>query len=114
MDKTQIIIYIITAVFMALDIMSGLLKAFKEKEYSSTIMRQGLYHKCGSVLCVLFATLVDYTQKFIDIGLAIPILKSVCVYIIIMEISSIIENICTLNPDILPEKLTQYFKKLSK
>lgn len=112
--KVELIIYIIVAVFIIFDIITGLLKAFKQKEYNSTVMRQGLYHKCGSVVCVLFGTLIDYTQKYIDIGVSIPVLKAICVYIILMEITSIIENICLLNPDIMPEKLTQYFKKLTK
>ena len=109
--KTDFIIYIIVAIFIILDIITGLLK---KKEYTSTLMREGLYHKCGSVLCVIFGTLIDYTQKYLDIGVTVPVLKAICVYIILMEITSIIENICLLNPDIMPEKLTQYFKKLSK
>ena len=112
--KAELIIYIIVTVFIILDIITGLLKAFKQKEYNSTVMRQGLYHKCGSIICVIFGTLIDYTQKYLDIGVSIPVLKAICVYIILMEITSIIENICLLNPDIMPEKLTQYFKKLTK
>ena len=112
--KTEFILYIIVAVFIILDIITGLLKAFKKKEYTSTLIREGLYHKCGSVLCVIFGTLIDYTQKYLDIGVTVPVLKAICIYIILMEITSIIENICLLNPDIMPEKLTQYFKKLSK
>lgn len=112
MDKTQLIIYITVLVFIVLDVVTGLLKAFKNKEYTSTTMRQGLYHKIGSILCIAFATLLDYTQSILDIGLTIPILKGICIYIILMEITSIIENICSLNPDIMPEKITQYFKKL--
>lgn len=112
--KAEYIIYIIVMVFIILDIITGLLKAFKQKEYSSTYMREGLYHKCGSIFCILFGTLIDYTQKYLDIGVSIPILKAICGYIILMEITSIIENICLLNPDIMPEKLTQYFKKLTK
>ena len=112
--KTELIIYIIVTVFIILDIITGLLKAFKQKEYNSTIMREGLYHKCGSIICVIFGTLIDYSQKYLDIGANIPVLKAICGYIILMEITSIIENICLLNPDIMPEKLTQYFKKLTK
>ena len=112
--KSTYILYIIVALFIVLDVITGLLKAFKNKDYSSTYMREGLYHKCGSILCIVFSSLVEYTQRYIDIGVNIPIIKAICGYIIIMEISSIIENICLLNPDILPDKLTQYFKKLTK
>lgn len=107
------VIYIITACFIVLDMITGLIKAFKEKAYTSTVMRQGLYHKAGSVLCVGFSVLVDYAQGWIDIGLTLPITEAVCAYIILMEIGSIIENVCAINPEIMPDKLQAYFSKLS-
>lgn len=107
-------VYVITAFFIVLDMVSGIIKAFKNKEYNSSIMREGLFHKSGSVLCVVFGSLVDYAQGFVDLGVHIPIAVSVCAYIILMEIGSIIENVCVINPEILPEKLKEYFSKLSK
>lgn len=106
--------YIITACFVLLDLITGLIKAFKEKNYSSTVMREGLYHKAGSVLCIVFGILVDYSQTYIDIGVTIPVAVSICVYIALMEIGSIIENVCGINPEIMPEKLQQFFLKLRK
>lgn len=106
-------LYVIVALFIVLDFVTGLVKAFKEKAYTSTIMRQGLFHKCGSILCVAFGWLVDYTQTLVDIGVSVPVAVSICVYIIIMEIGSIIENVCAINPAILPEKLKSFFVKLS-
>ena len=105
-------IYILVTLFIILDFVTGLIKAFKEKAYSSTVMREGLYHKCGSALCVLFGVLVDYTQSIVDIGVSIPVAISVSVYIIIMEIGSIIENVCAINPDILSDKIKSFFSKL--
>lgn len=107
-------IYIITAGFILLDMLTGLFKAFKEKAYTSSIMREGLFHKVGSLLCIVFGLLVDYAQSLIDLGVSIPVATSICAYIILMEIGSIIENICKINPEILPEKLQQYFSKLTK
>ena len=107
-------VYIVTACFILLDLVTGLIKAFKEKSYSSTIMREGLYHKTGSILCVIFGVLVDYTQQFVDIGVSVPVAISICAYIVIMEVGSIIENVCAINPEILPNKLQDFFIKLSK
>lgn len=107
-------VYLVTAFFVVLDMVSGLVKAFKEKAYDSSIMREGLFHKFGSVLCVVFGALVDYAQTFLDLGVNIPIAISVCAYICIMEIGSIIENVCAINPEIMPDKLKDYFSKLSK
>lgn len=113
MSKTTILLIIVGG-FIILDVITGLGKAFKNKEYNSTNMRKGLYHKCGSILCIVFSALVELSQRYIDIGVSLPILNVVCGYIILMEITSIVENICELNPEIMPDKLLQYFEKLKK
>ena len=60
-----------------------------------------------------FGALVDYAQTHIDLGVTIPVAPAVCVYIALMEIGSIIENVCVINPEILPDKIKSYFKKLT-
>ena len=104
-------VYVITGSFIMLDMISGLVKSLKSKSFSSSIMREGLFHKCGSVLCIVFAWLVDYAQTFIDIGVTVPITLTVCGYIVLMEIGSIIENVSKINPEIVPEKLKEFMKK---
>lgn len=112
-EKMNKIIFIVVGCFIMLDLLTGIVKAFREKAYSSTVMREGLYHKCGSILCVVFAVLVDYAQTVIDIGVTVPVTASLCAYIVVMEIGSIIENICAINPDIMPDKLKAFFAKLA-
>lgn len=107
-------IYIFTFAFICMDFATGLIKAFKEKNYCSTIMRQGLYHKAGSILCVILGVLVDHAQEFLDLGVSLPVTEGFCGYIVLMEVGSIIENVCKINPEILPDKMKQYFNKLKK
>ena len=106
-------IYVVTGGFIVLDMATGLVKAFKEKSYTSTVMREGLFHKCGSILTIVFGLLVDYAQTFVDIGVSIPVAVSICTYIILMECGSIIENVGKINPEIIPAKIKSYFSKLS-
>ena len=106
--------YVIVGLFILLDMVTGLIKAFKEKNYTSSVMREGLLHKCGSIACILFGALVDFAQGYMDLGVTVPVAISVCVYICLMETGSIIENLCTINPKILPDKLKSFFSKLSK
>ena len=106
-------VYLITAAFIALDMATGLVKAFKEKDYNSSVMREGLFHKCGSILCIVFGVLVDYAQLFLDLGVTVPVAAALCTYIVLMEIGSIIENVCAINPEFMNDKLKSYFKKLS-
>lgn len=106
-------VYLVCGLFILMDLLTGSIKAFKNKEFTSSVMREGLFHKCGSILCVVFGIMVDYAQSYIDIGITIPVAVSICAYIILMEIGSIIENLGEINPEIMPKKLRSYFGKLS-
>lgn len=106
-------LYLITGAFILLDFITGIVKGFVSKQFTSTIMRQGLFHKAGSLLVILFGALVDYAQSYIDLGVSIPVASTICLYIILMEIGSIIENVCVINPRIIPDKLQGFFQKLN-
>lgn len=107
-------VFVMTGAFIAFDMVTGLVKALMKKEFNSSIMREGLFHKSGSLLCVLLGVMVDYAQSFLDLGVTIPVAVAICTYIVLMEIGSIIENVCEINPEIMPEKLRGLFTKLSK
>lgn len=105
-------IYAITFIFIVLDFVTGLIKALAKQEYSSGVMREGLFHKCGSILCVSLGALCEYAMKYIDLGIELPIAVAICGYIILMEVGSIIENIGIINPNIVPSELKKFFIKL--
>lgn len=102
-------VYTVTIAFIALDFLTGMIYAIAEKNFSSTKMREGLFHKSGLILCVALATLIDYAQAYLDLGVSVPVTMAVCSYICLMEIASIIENVCKINPDIMPDKLIGLF-----
>lgn len=95
--------------FIGLDFLSGMVKAFAGAGYTSTKMRQGLFHKVGLVLCVVLGYLVDYSQQFLELGIAVPVAGAICVYIVLMEIGSILENLCVISPELMPDKLMAIF-----
>lgn len=105
--------YFIVACFIVLDFITGLCKAFKEKNFTSSLMREGLFHKCASIIWVVFGVLVDYAQTFVDLGVTVPIAGMVCTYIILMECGSIMENLGKINPKIIPQKIREHFGKLN-
>lgn len=107
-------VYIITFAFILMDFITGIIKAFSSKSYNSSLMREGLFHKAGSLLVIVFGALVDYAQGFMDLEISIPIASSLCIYICLMEIGSIIENVCVINPRIIPDKIQSYFHKLTE
>ena len=101
--------YLVTFYFIALDFFTGLLKAFATDAFSSRTMRQGLFHKV-SLLCVLaLGYLMDYAQNYVDLGVAVPVGAAACVYIVLMETGSTLENLCVANPELMPDKLCEMF-----
>lgn len=101
--------YVVTMCFILMDLITGLVGAFKNKDFKSCIMREGLYHKAGSVLIIVFFTLIDYSQRFVDLGFSVPIAGIGCAYICLMEVGSIIENISKINPELTPEFIQKIF-----
>lgn len=101
--------YIVTFAFIILDFATGLIMALASGAFSSSIMREGLYKKLGLLLCMALGMLVDYAQAWLDLGVTVPVAGAVCAYIVIMEIGSSLENICKINPDLMPDKLTALF-----
>lgn len=107
-------IVILVVAFICLDIITGLLKAVYEKNLESECIRKGLIHKLGEIIAVAVAFLIEYSQTVIlSINFDIPIVKGVCIYIILMEILSVLENICVINPQ-LRKVFSPYLKKLKE
>lgn len=110
LNLEPLVIWIIASlVFIAFDILSGWIKAVSTHTFKTSVMREGLYHKIGSILAILLFVTIDILQMYYDLsavlGFALNVTPFVCGYIILMELMSIIENICVINPEIMPEKL---------
>ena len=100
--------------FILLDFVSGTVAAIVAHAWDSSVMRQGLWHKAGSLLCLLLAALAEYSAGVVDLGVSVPILPAVCSYICLMEIGSTIENLGKINPQIVPATLRKFFAKLGE
>lgn len=99
---------VIALVFNALDLVTGFIAALKNKKVESSKLRDGLFKKVGFMFCYFIGWLVD-TQGY-RVGFNITnVLPIIILYSCTTELVSIIENICKINPDILPEKLMSIF-----
>lgn len=99
----------IVAAFVMMDLATGIMQAVANKTLDSVKMRDGLWHKCGFILVIILAALVEWAMRFIDLGFTLPLLVPVCVFIILTEIVSIFENVCKLSPELANSKLAQLF-----
>lgn len=73
---------------MAIDIITGVIKAWAQNDFQSAIMRAGLAKKAGEVMILVVGELISY-------GLNLPeaVMNGASFYIIFMEVMSILENI---------------------
>lgn len=89
---------IIVLGFIVFDVVTGLIKAGYNGNYNSAIMRQGGFHKSMEVMAMAVAYFIEHVIVYINIGVDVPAVPAVTVYICIMELISILENICAVNP----------------
>lgn len=80
--------FLLPAIAAGADILTGLLQAGINNCYNSSIMRKGLYRKLGELACVILAYVVS-----VAISLPINITSFVSLYIVIMELISVLENL---------------------
>ena len=93
----------ICGILILMDIVCGIVGAARNKELCSAIMRDGLYNKFGELMLLLLAIFVNEVlmlAPFDKIGIPPEIAYAVAIYIAVMEIISIIENICKINPNL--------------
>ena len=110
MPIDQRIIYI-AIIFMGLDILTGLVKAAKEHDIRSEKLREGLWHKLGFILAIIAGYLVEYLTAIIDTAqlgftVNVPIMLTICGYVILTELVSVFENISKISPE-LKDKLNK-------
>lgn len=91
---------IVVLVFIAFDVATGWLKAIATGTTDSSIMRQGLFHKLGEILAVMFGYMCEYLFPYMEIDVTIPFAIAIATYIVLMETASIIENLCIMNPNL--------------
>lgn len=91
---------IVSLVFIAFDILTGVIKAAKNGELSSKVARQGLFNKTGFILVIVFSCLCEYGSSLVDFGFEVPLILPTCIYIVMLEVLSIIENLCDISPDL--------------
>lgn len=110
MTTLKVAFFIVSLVFIVLDILTGWIKALSTGTTNSSIMRVGLYHKLGEVLAIGFGYVCELSFPYVGISLSVPLVESIATYIILMEVASIVENITKINPH-LAEILGKIFKK---
>lgn len=74
-------------IFSLADVITGFIQAVINKNVDSQIMRTGLLHKVLITMIIFLSFVIDITFSLDFVS------KIVCAYVIIMELTSILENL---------------------
>lgn len=99
---------------IALDVITGIIKAIKNKKFDSSKIRKGGINKICEILVLILGLLLKNALPHFKVTLNFDILFIISSYIFFMEIVSIIENIGEINDKLIPPKIKETFKKLKK
>ena len=81
-------VLILPLALMVIDFMTGSINAWANNDFKSKIMRSGLNKKVGEIAIIVIGELFSY-----GLGLPTYIMNLVSGYIIIMELTSVLENL---------------------
>lgn len=95
--------------FITLDYVSGVVSAIAEKKLSSKRMKTGLLKKFSYILLLCLCYMIDLTTVQMHLGFTTKIFSIVSTAICLIEITSILENICIINPDIKASNILDIF-----
>ena len=110
MDRTEIAALVITCVLIVMDYLTGLAKSVVNKDIDSTKMRDGLWHKATYVAVIVLAEIIEHGQEAVDLGFTVPLIVPTCVYIVLTETASILENLSQINPELADSPVMQLFR----
>lgn len=104
--------FIVTMVMLLFDILSGMAAHFHKKDFNTSALREGLWHKFGYIMIISLVIVLQtalYDPKF-HLNFEFPLFDITCGFIIFMEVISIIENVGIINPTI-GDFVTKYLNK---
>ena len=111
----QGVMALVWVIAMGIDYATGTAAAFKAGQWSSSVARQGLWHKGGMIIVVVVAFIADCVMSIIcehiPIGIAWTsiILPLVLAWYIVTELGSILENAVKMGASV-PEWLLKLMK----
>jgi toxin secretion/phage lysis holin len=96
------------------DYITGLAKAVKNKNVSSSVMREGLLRKFVYYLVAITALIIDIESGKIDLGFSLPLFIPTIIAISLIEVSSIMENASEIDPELKTSGIFNLFGRSGK
>ena len=100
--------------FIFTDYITGVVNAAMHSRLNSSKMREGLGHKFAYCVLIFIAYIIDAIQLNSSLNLPFELFPIVSLGIIAIELTSIIENVCEINPELKDAKFMDIFEKNNK
>ena len=100
--------------FIFTDYITGVVNAAMHSRLNSSKMREGLGHKFAYCVLIFIAYIIDAIQLNSSLNLPFELFPIVSLGIIAIELTSIIENVCEINPELREAKFMDVFEKNNK
>lgn len=98
-------------IFIITDYITGVINAALKKNISSQKMREGLGHKATYIILLSVCYTIDAIQLNTELNLPTKLFPIVSYGILLIELTSIIENICEINPELKQANFMYIFEK---
>lgn len=95
--------------FIVTDYVTGVTKAIMQNNLNSHKMREGLGHKFAYIILTLTAWFIDEVNLHVDLGLPVSVFICTAGGICLIELTSILENITAINPELEDAPFMQIF-----
>ena len=105
----------LACMMMCVDVLTGFIAAVINNDVSSTKMRKGLLHKVLTLILIFACLAIEIAlSHMVILPYDIPTCEVVCGYVTVMELASVLENICKGNPDFADSAVFKLFNLESK
>lgn len=95
--------------FIATDYLTGIVKAIMQNNLSSRKMREGLGRKFAYLVLITVAYAIDTVSTHVSLGLPVNVFIITVGSVCLIELTSILENICDINPELKNKPFMQIF-----
>lgn len=95
--------------FITMDYLTGVVKAIMQNNLSSQKMREGLGHKFAYLTLISVAYIIDTVSTHVSLGLPVNVFIATIGGICLIELTSILENVCEINPELKNKPFMQIF-----
>lgn len=101
----QIMVIVLPCVLIAADVLTGYIAASIMGTVDSKKMKRGIYGKLGELFAIALGFFLEYAitvfgPEALGINVSVPIGTSVCAYVFLTELVSVIENVGCMSPKV--------------